>query len=264
MVGNLEAMILAEGPETVAGFIAEPVAAAGGVIIPPKGYYPRLQKMLAQYEVMFYADEVITGFCRTANMFGCETFDIQPETMTLAKGLSAAYQPIAALVVSDRLYQGLERGSDQVGFFAHGTTYSGHPVAAAVALRTIEIMQRRDILGHVRTVSRRFGERLRGFSDHPLVGEVRVAGLMGAVELVADKATKRLFEPKGSVAKFVRNRAEELGLIARIVPAGDSIAFSPPLIITEAEIDEMFDRFARALDEALPFARKEGLMAAGL
>jgi len=262
LLGNLEAMILEEGPETVAAFIAEPVAAAGGVIVPPSGYYPRLQTLLAHYEIMFYADEVITGFCRTGNMFGCESFDIRPETMTLAKGLSAAYQPIAALVVSDRMYQGLERGSDQVGFFAHGTTYSGHPVAAAVALRTIEIMQRRDILGHVRTVSRRFAERLRGFKDHPLVGEVRVAGLMGAVELVADKATKKLFDPKGSVAKFVRNRAEELGLIARIVPAGDSIAFSPPLIITEAEIDAMFDIFGRALDEATAFARKEGLIAA--
>jgi len=264
ILGNLEAMILAEGPETVAAFIAEPVAAAGGVIIPPPSYYPRLQKLLAQYDIMFYADEVITGFCRTGNMFGCETFDIRPETMTLAKGLSASYQPIAALVVSDRLYQGLEKGSDQVGFFAHGTTYSGHPVAAAVALRTIEIMQRRDILGHVRTVSRRFAERLNGFKDHPLVGEVRVVGLIGAIELVADKKTKRLFDPKGAVAKFVRNRAEELGAILRAVPAGDSIAFSPPLIITEAEIDALFDIFGRALDEATAFARKEGMIAAAL
>jgi len=264
ILGNLEAMIQAEGPETVAAFIAEPIAAAGGVIIPPAGYYPRLQTLLAQYEIMFYADEVITGFCRTGNMFGCETFDIRPETMTLAKGLSASYQPIAALVVSDRLYQGLEKGSDQVGFFAHGTTYSGHPVAAAVALRTIEIMQRRDILGHVRSVSHRFAERLNGFRDHPLVGEVRVKGLIGAIELVADKKTKRLFEPKGAVAKFLRNRAEELGAILRAVPAGDSIAFSPPLIITEAEIDALFDIFGRALDEATAFARKEGMIAAAL
>jgi 4-aminobutyrate--pyruvate transaminase len=262
MAANLEALILTEGPDTVAAFIAEPVTGAGGVIVPPPGYYAAIQAVLAKYDVLFLADEVITGFGRTGNMFGCETCGIKPDTMTLAKGLSSAYQPIAALVLSDEIYRGLELGSDQLGAFAHGTTYSGHPVAAAVALRTIQIMERRDILGHVRTVSRRFASRLAGFRDHPLVGEVRVAGLMAAVELVADKTTRRCFDEAGTVARRVRDRAEELGVIARQIPAGDSIAFSPPLIITEAEIDEMFDRFGRALDDGLGWARSQGLLSA--
>jgi 4-aminobutyrate--pyruvate transaminase len=262
LAANLEALILAEGPDTVAAFIAEPVTGAGGVIIPPDGYYAAIQAVLEKYDVLFLADEVITGFCRTGRMFGCETFDIRPDTMTLAKGLSSAYQPIAALVLSDAIYRALELGSDQIGFFAHGTTYSGHPVAAAVALRTLEIMQRRDILGHVRTVSRRFAERLGRLRAHPLVGEVRVVGLMGAVELVADRASRRRFEPVGTLARRVRDRAEELGMIARQLPAGDSIAFAPPLIITEAEIDAVFDIFGRALDDGLDWARGTGLLAA--
>ncbi len=251
MAGNLEAMILAEGPDTVAAFIAEPVTGAGGVVIPPDGYFSAIQAVLAKYDVLFLADEVITGFGRTGRMFGCETFGIAPDTMTMAKGLSSAYQPIAALALSDEIYRGLEKGSDSIGFFAHGTTYSGHPVAAAVALRTIEIMERRGILAHVQKVSRRFVERLRGFADHPLVGEVRAVGLVGAVELVADKATRARFQPLGAVGKFVRERCEDLGVITRQISASDTIAFSPPLIITEAEIDEVFDVFGRALDDAM-------------
>jgi 4-aminobutyrate--pyruvate transaminase len=262
MAGNLEALILAEGPDTVAAFIAEPVTGAGGVIIPPEGYYPAIQAVLANYDVLFLADEVITGFCRTGCMFGCETVGIRPDTMTLAKGLSSAYQPIAALILSDDIYRGLELGSDTIGYFAHGTTYSGHPVAAAVALRTIEIMRRRDILGHVQTVSRRFAERLRRLRDHPLVGEVRVVGLMGAVEFVADRATGRRFDPVGSMARMVRNRAEELGMIARQIGGSDTIAFAPPLIITEAEIDAVFDIFDQALGEGLDWANGAGLLAA--
>jgi 4-aminobutyrate--pyruvate transaminase len=251
MAGNLEAMIVAEGPETVAAFIAEPVTGAGGVVIPPKGYFPAIQAVLAKYDVLFLADDVRPGFGRTGHMFGCETFGIVPDTMTMAKGLSSAYQPIAALALSDEIYCGLELGSDTIGFFAHGTTYSGHPVAAAVALRTIEIMERRGVLAHVKKVSQRFAARLHALREHPLVGEVRVVGLVAAVELVADKATRARFQPVGAMGKFVRERCEDLGVITRQISASDSIAFSPPLIITEAEIDEVFDVFARTLDDGM-------------
>ena len=182
-------LIQAEGPETVAGFLAEPVTGGGGVVVPPPGYYDAMQRVLDSYGIPFFADEVVTGFCRTGSWFGCETFGIRPQTMSLGKGLSSAYQPIAALVVSSDIYEGLEKGSDNVGTFAHGATYSGHPVAAAVALRCVQLMEERDVLGHVRQVMPTFERRLRTLGDHPLVGDVRVCGLMGAVEFVADKAT---------------------------------------------------------------------------
>jgi 4-aminobutyrate--pyruvate transaminase len=252
MAADLEALIVAERPETVAGFLAEPVTGGGGVVVPPMAYYREVQAVLAKYDIPFFADEVITGFCRTGNWFGCETFGITPQTMSLGKGLSSAYQPIAALVVSGDIYDGMEKGSDQVGTFAHGATYSGHPVAAAVALRTIKVMQERDILGHVRAVMRVFERRLRALADHPLVGDVRVAGLMGAVELVADKATRRQFAPVGSVAVKVGAAALDHGLIVRTSSCGDVLAFCPPLIITEAEINEMFDRFDLALADVTP------------
>ena len=247
LVDELESLIVAEGPETIAGFLAEPVAGAGGVIIPPPGYHDGVQHVLARYDIPFCADEVITGFCRTGEWFGTQAVGIQPSTMSLGKGLSSAYQPIAALVLSGDLYEGLEKGSDNVGTFAHGATYSGHPVAAAVALRCVQLMEERDIVGHVRSVAPTFERRLRALADHPLVGEVRVIGLMGAVEFVADKATRRGFDPPGRVALAVANAALSHGLIVRNTSVADTICFSPPLVITEPEINELFDRFTAAL-----------------
>lgn len=249
MADELDELIQREGPDTIAGFIAEPVTGGGGVIVPPPGYYDAVQAVLGTYGIPFFVDEVINGFGRTGSWFGAQTFGITADTMTLGKGLSSAYQPIAALVVSGDIYDGMEKGSDEVGTFAHGSTYSGHPVAAAVALRTIELMQERDIIGHVQSVMPRFEQRLRSFADHPLVGDVRVAGLMGAVELVTDKATKGRFDPVGSAAAKVQAAAQERGVIVRGIAVAESVGFSPPLIITEAEIDELFDRFALALDD---------------
>ncbi len=249
MADDLERLITGEGPDTIAGFIAEPVTGGGGVIVPPDGYYERIQDVLARYDVPFFCDEVITGFCRTGNMFGAQTFDIRADTMTLGKGLSSAYQPIAALVVSGEIYDGMESASDQVGVFAHGATYSGHPVACAVALRAIQLIEERNVLGHVRTVMPAFERRLRALADHPLVGDVRVSGLMGAVELVADKQTRRGFDPPGSVAVEVFGAAQRRGLIIRTSPSGDTLAFCPPLIVTEEEINELFDRFELALKD---------------
>jgi 4-aminobutyrate---pyruvate transaminase len=250
MADELDELIQREGPETIAGFLAEPVTGGGGVIVPPSNYYGAVQAVLARYGIPFFVDEVITGFGRTGSWFGAQTFGINADTMTLGKGLSSAYQPIAALVISGDIYDGMEKGSDEVGSFAHGATYSGHPVAAAVALRTIELIHERDLIGHVRSVMPRFEARLRAFADHPLVGDVRVAGLMGAVELVSDKATKGRFDPPGSAAALVQRTAHARGLIVRGLGAAESVGFSPPLIITEAEIDELFDRFALALDDA--------------
>jgi 4-aminobutyrate---pyruvate transaminase len=250
MAAELDELIQRQGPGTIAGFLAEPVTGGGGVIVPPPGYYDAVQEVLRRYGIPFLVDEVINGFGRTGSWFGAQTFDIDADTMTLGKGLSAAYQPIAAVVVSPEIYEGLEKGSDEVGTFAHGSTYAGHPVAAAVALRTIELMQERDVVGHVQRVMPRFEQRLRALADHPLVGDVRVAGLMGAIELVTDKASKGRFDPVGSGAAVVQRAAQGRGVIVRGIAVAETVAFSPPLIITEAEIDELFDRVARALDDA--------------
>lgn len=263
LADELEETILREGPETVAGFIAEPITGAGGVVIPPPTYYEKVQAVLARHDVMFFDDEVITGFGRTGTMWGCESMGIQPHTMTLAKALTSAYQPLSALVIGDEMYRGMEQGCDGIGFFGHGTTYGGHPVACAVGLKMLELFEERNILAHVAKVSQRFEQRITAFRDHPMVGDVRCKGLIGAIELIADKKTKRFFDPVGAVAKRVRDRAEEdHKLIVRAVPCGDTCAFSPPLIITEEEIDDMFDRFGRALDEISAEVRREGLIPA--
>ncbi|MGC2857757.1 aspartate aminotransferase family protein [Novispirillum sp. DQ9] len=244
---ELEQMILAEGPETVAAFIAEPVMGAGGVIVPPRTYFAKIQAVLKKYDVLMVADEVICGFGRTGRAWGSETFGIQPDILTCAKALSSAYMPISAVLISEEVYQGVRKGSSEIGSFGHGFTYSGHPVAAAVALETLKIYEERAIFAHAATVGARMQARLSALAAHPLVGEARGVGLIGAVELVADKASKQGFDPALAVGVKVVERAQEEGVILRAM-AGDIIAFSPPLIITEAEVDQMFDRFTVALD----------------
>ncbi len=256
MADSLEQMIVAEGPDTVAAFFAEPIMGAGGVIIPPKTYFEKIQAVLKKYDVLFVADEVICGFGRTGNMFGTDTFKLRPDIITVAKALSSAYLPIAALLVSKRIYDGISENTAKIGTFGHGFTYSGHPVSSAVALETLKIYQERDILGQVRRVSPGFLKQINAFKDHPMVGEVRGIGLIGAIELVRDKQTKESFDPKLAVAAGVVKRAQDHGVILRIVPEG--IAFCPPLIATDNEIAEMFRRFARALDETHDWLKKEG------
>ena len=256
MADSLEQMIIAEGPETVAAFFAEPIMGAGGVLIPPKTYFEKVQAVLKKYDVLFVADEVICGFGRTGNMFGTETFKLRPDIITVAKALSSAYLPIAALLVSKRIYDGISENTAKIGTFGHGFTYSGHPVSSAVALETLKIYQERDILGQVRRVSPGFLKHLGAFEDHPMIGEVRGIGLIGALELVRDKQTKETFDPKLGVAAAVVKRAQDHGLIVRVVP--DGVAFCPPLIATDAEIGEMFKRFGRALDETHDWLKKEG------
>jgi 4-aminobutyrate--pyruvate transaminase len=257
MAESLEKLIQAEGPETCAAFIAEPVMGAGGVITPPATYFEKIQKVLEKYDLLFIADEVICGFGRTGNMFGSQTYKLKPNIVTLAKALTASYLPMSAVMIDERVYDALKRNSDKIGVFAHGYTYSGHPVAAAVALETLKIYEERKIVEHVQRISPRMQQGLRKFASHPLVGEVRGVGLVAAIELVKDKRTKEAFDPKKMVGSYLAKRAEHHGLIVRAM--ADNIAFTPPLVITEAEIDEMLARFGRALEDTAQMVESEKL-----
>jgi 4-aminobutyrate--pyruvate transaminase len=258
LADNLERLILREGPDTVAAFFAEPVMGAGGVIVPPATYFDRIQPILKKYEILFVVDEVISGFGRTGNMFGAQTFGLKPDIMTLAKALSAGYQPISASLVTNELYDILLAQSDKLGMFGHGYTYSAHPVPAAVALETLKIYEERDIVAQVRRVGPRMQAAIRSYADHPLIGDTRAIGLIGAVELVRDKATKQSFDPNASVAAHLVRRAQHHGAILRNMP-GDVVAFSPPLIITDTEIDAMMTCFGRALDDTWAMVREKRL-----
>ncbi len=257
MAENLEKMILKEGPETVAAFIAEPVMGAGGVFVPPPTYFEKVQAVLKKHDVLFIVDEVICGFGRTGNLWGCETFNLKPDIMTMAKALTSAYLPLGAVLISEPIYQALVKESEKIGIFGHGYTYTGHPVCVAVALEALKIYEERDIVGHVRRVAPRLQDGLRRLADHPLIGEVRGIGLVAAVELVKDKATKEPFDPAGTVGIYLSKQTQKHGLIVRAL--GDTIAFSPPLIMTGEEIDEMLVRFGKALNDTEAWVRKEGL-----
>lgn len=246
---NLDALIEKEGPGTVAAFIAEPVMGAGGVIVPPRRYFEEIQSVLKKHDVLMIADEVICGFGRTGNMWGSETFGIRPDMVTCAKQLSSGYLPIAALMISEELYEVAAERSRENGVFGFGYTYGGHPVAAAVALETLDIYEERDMLGHVRRVSKKFQARLSALASHPLVGEARGVGLIGAVELVCDKESREQFDPAIKAAQGVADRALANGLVVRAL-TGDAVGICPPLIIEEAQIDDLFDRFERGLEEA--------------
>ena len=241
------------GDPAIAAFIAEPIMGAGGVIVPPPGYYEKVQAVLAQHDILFIDDEVICGFGRTGNAFGAQTMGITPTTMSVAKAVSSAYLPLSAVLIPEYMYEPFIEQAAEVGNFGHGFTYSGHPVCAAVALRNLELMEERDLFTHAATVGQVFQERLQALAEHPLVGDVRGAGLIGAAEIVADKDTRTPFRPEQGIPAYIVERAEHHGLVIRNM--GDSIAFCPPLIISEAQIDELFSKFEIALDEALNKAR---------
>ncbi len=257
---ELEQLIQREDPDTIAAFIAEPIMAGGGVIPPPKTYFEKIDKILKKYDIICIADEVVCGFGRTGNMFGCETVGMKPDTMTIAKQLSSAYMPIAAVIIPDWMYEVLVDVSAERGVFGHGYTYGGHPVPAAVALRNLELFEERNMLSEVRKITPYFQNRLREFLDHPLVGDARGAGLIGAIELVADKANKTPFKPSAGVGAYCDKRCIEHGLIHRF--SGNAALFCPPLIISADEIDEMFRRFELALDDTLIWARESGRFSA--
>ncbi len=259
LAAELEETILREDPETVAAFFAEPVMGAGGVMIPPAGYFEKIQAVLRKYDVLFVADEVICGFGRTGNYWGCQTYAITPDIITCAKALSASFLPISAIIINERIFEGLADGSQTIGTWGHGFTYSGHPVAAAVALETLKIYDELDIVGHVRRTGPHLQKRLQErFADHPLVGEVRGVGMVGAIELVADKAAAKNFDPALKVGARMAKEGEATGVILRNL-ANDTVAFSPPLIMTEDEIDQMVERTGRALDNLTVALRRESL-----
>jgi 4-aminobutyrate--pyruvate transaminase len=260
MAADLEALILKEGPDTVAAFIAEPIMGAGGVIVPPKGYFEKMQAVLSKYDVLMIADEVICGFARTGEMWGSQTMGIRPDTVSMAKAITSAYVPLGAITVSEPCYQALVDESKKLGVFAHGFTYSGHPVACAVANKTLEIYERIDIVGKVKKVAPRFERRVAQLSDHPLVGEARGKGLLAGIELVKDKKTKQSFDARQGVGVRCVAFAQEEGLIVRAV-AGDIIAVCPPLVISESEVDEVFDALTKALDRTLDWAKREKIVA---
>jgi len=256
LVAQIEELILREGPDTVAAMIAEPVTGAGGVVLPPRGYWEKLQPLLKRYDVALIDDEVITGFGRTGNDFGATTYAIEPDMMTLAKAVTSAYLPLSAAVIRGDMHEAMIEPASKVGIFGHGYTYSGHPVPAALALKTLEIYQRDRIFERAARTGEYLQQRLRTLADHPLVGEVRGVGLIAAVELVADKTTRRAFEG-GKVGAHAQMRAQENGLIVRAV-AGSSLAVCPPLIITEAQVDELVAKLTRAIDETQDAARLNG------
>lgn len=257
---ELEEMILAEGPETIAAFIAEPVAGAGGVIVPPATYFEKIQAVLNKYDIFMWADEVITGFGRTGADFGSTSLGIAPQQMSLAKALSSAYMPLSAALVSADIYEALVEPSTQVGVFGHGYTYSGHPVACAVASKVLDIYARDNLFEHAATVGAYMQKRLREFEDHPLVGEVRGMGLIAALELVANKETREPFEGNG-VGGFCQAACEKHGMIVRAM-GGNSLALCPPLIITESQVDELVEKIRLALADTLDYVTQQQLLSA--
>jgi 4-aminobutyrate--pyruvate transaminase len=260
LAAELDEMIQREGPDTVAAFIAEPVMGAGGAVTPPEGYFEAINAVLAKYDILFIADEVITGFGRTGEMFGTTTYKMKADTLSCAKALTSAYFPLSAVLINEPVYEVLVDQSKKIGTFGHGNTYAGHPVGCAVAVKTLEIYKRDKIIDHVRTVAPKFLQRLTKLAEHPLIGEARGVGLIGGIEFVKDKASKAQFEAKKGVALKSTSFAQEEGLILRAL-GGDRVAFCPPLVISEAEIDELFDRYERALGKTLDWVKAEGLIA---
>lgn len=247
LADELESLILREGPETIAAFYGEPLMGAGGVIVPPRTYWEKIQAVCRKYDILIVADEVICGFGRTGKMFGCETFGITPDVIVVSKQLSSSYQPIAAVLVNDTVFEGIADQSHAFGTLGHGFTGTGHPVASAVALENVKIIEEERLVEHSAQMGEFLQAGLAQFASHPLVGEVRGQGLIAAVELVADRNTKAPLEVVGKLGRYLAGRAQEHGMITRAM--GDSIAFCPPLISTKDETQLVLDIFGRALDD---------------
>lgn len=260
LASELEALIQKEGPETIAAFIAEPIMGAGGVIVPPESYFQKIQAVLRKYDILFIDDEVVTGFGRTGHPFAAQTFDFTPDSMTLAKSLTSAYLPLSAVMVPEVVYQVIADVSPEWGIFGHGFTYTGHPVSVAVGLKVLEIYQRDRIFESAAKRGEQFQAHLHALEEHPLVGEVRGRGMLGACELVADRDTGRAFPAAAGVGQYGLERMKQNGLICRAI--GDSLALCPPLTTTESELDEIFARYRKGIDETLDWVTREGLLAA--
>lgn len=247
LTSNLEELIIKEGSDSFMAMIAEPLIGAGGVLIPPKNYFPAIQKVLDRYDIPLIDDEVVCGFGRTGNCWGYETFSMRPSSITIAKALSSGYIPISAVIVPENIFEPIKKASNDVGVFGHGYTYSGHPVACAVALKTLEIYEELNLFSHVEKIAPKFQERVNKLGTFEFVGEARGIGLIAALEIVKNKGTKENFDPYGKVGKQIAEICQKNGLIVRAI--GDVIAICPPLIITEEQVDEMFDILEASLTE---------------
>ena len=243
---DLDALIQREGPDTVAAFWAEPVMGAGGVVVPPRGYFDKIQAVLAKYDILFVADEVICGFGRTGEMFGSTTYGIRPDVMVMSKQITSSYVPFSAILMNERFFAPIADESDRISTFGHGYTAGGHPLGAAVALENLAIIQENDLVGNAREVGAHFRARLETLKSSPLVGEVRGVGLIAAVELVEDKQAKSVRTP-GRLGALMNAAMHRNGLISRNMT--DTVAFCPPMIITRQQADDMFEIVARSLAE---------------
>jgi L-2,4-diaminobutyrate transaminase len=259
LVADLEELILAEGADTIGAMIVEPVMGAGGVIVPPPGYYPAIQEVLRHYDILLIADEVISGFGRLGQPFGTQIFGIQPDLITLAKGITSAYAPLSACLVSHQVWSTLLEGEERYGAFGHGYTYSAHPGPAAAALANLALIDAEGLVSQAATRGHYLQRALQdAFAGHPFVGEVRGMGLMGAVEFVARKDPVTAFDPAVKVASRIVKAALARGVIGRALPSADTIAFSPPFIISEDEIDIAVRAFRNAADEVLQDLIRQG------
>lgn len=251
---ELEAVIEREGAHTIAAMIAEPLMGAGGVVLPPQGYWERIKPVLDRHNILFIDDEVVCAFGRTGNDFGCQTYNIEPTTMTMAKALSSAYQPISAVAVPPFMYEAIEQAAGGLGLFAHGLTYSGHPVAAAVADRNLALMEERGVMAHAARMGEYLQQKLAPLAEHSLVGDLRGIGLIAGLELAevksSDPAERRAFDPSRKMGFKVAAACLDAGLVVRAIP-GDVIAVCPPLIISEVQVDELVEKLVIGLDRVL-------------
>jgi len=245
---ELEDLILAHGPETVGGFIAEPVMGAGGVITPPESYFTEIQKITKKYDILFIADEVVCGYGRLGTWWGSEVYGIEPDMITTAKALTSGYFPFSASFITEKIWEVIKQGSAKYGSFAHGYTYAGHPIGAAVAMANLDIIENENLVESSANVGAYFHQELNArFANDGFVGQVRGQGLIAAVQLMKDANSKTFFDPSIKIAPKVTAECYKNGLIARPLPSVDSVAFSPPLIINTQEIDDVIDRFETSL-----------------
>jgi len=250
---KLEELILAEGPDTIAAFIGEPMLGTGGIVPPPAGYWEAIQPILKKYDILFIADEVVTAFGRLGTMFGSEFYGLEPDIITIAKGLTSAYAPLSGSIVSEKVWEVLERGTDELGPFGHGWTYSAHPVCAAAGVANLELIDKMALVPNARAAGGYFNAKLKeALADHPHVGEVRGEGLLAAVEFVEDKETRTFFDPARKVGASITAALLKHGVIARAMPQGDILGFAPPLCITHDEIDKVIAATESAVNETLP------------
>ena len=256
---KLEEMILAEGPDTVAAFIGEPVLGTGGIVPPPEGYWEAIQQVLAKYDVLLIADEVVCGFGRIGTDFGSHFYGMQPDLITVAKGLTSAYQPLSGVIVGNKVWQVLEQGTGEYGPIGHGWTYSGHPLGAAAALANLAIIEREGLTQNAAETGAYLQQQMQAtFAEHPLVGDVRGVGLLASLEFSPNKAKREHFDPALKVGPRISAAALEQDLIARAMPHGDILGFAPPLVVSRDEVDDIVARAKRAVDRVTDELSRSG------